>query len=873
MASEDSRPTSRPVAVSNARGVAIGDNANVHNYFYPHATSAIPRQLPRDPPDFTGRGEAISDLVRLLRGGPDGPPKAMVISALAGKGGIGKTTLAVHLAHAVTDAFPDGQLYVNLRGAEGAAVAARSFDVLGEFLRALGVDGALLPIGEPERETWYRTRLAGRRILVVLDNAASEEQVGPLLPGDPSCAVIVTSRSPLALQGVHSLQLGLMTETEAVDLLRSIVGAARVDAEADEAVAIVWLCGRLPLAVRISGARLAQAPTWRLSRWRLRLDGERGRLRELRVGNLDVRASFNLSYHQGLTADQRRGFDVLGLIGAQDFPGWVLEPLLGCDPAEAEEIREAIVRAQLLEEDSVDGEQTRFGFHDLVRELSREHAGRNLSAAEQAAAIARMVDAYIACVAMVHALRDPTGLSTWEDLPSVAAPPDPAAAEIQHSWSAWFSAELPNLLDAVEQAVAHHEHRRALHLSRLVIPLLEVPSLWSEWADLADTGLRLARRLGERTAEAEMLRHRGEVSIYRGDRREAANRFVRSLEVLEGHPEDRARAVTLIRLGEALRFQGDTDGALRQMEMARRTFAELDDAIGFAYALVSIGGVHRVRMRWNDAIASFSQALPVLRASRHRRQTAIGLVSLGDVYHLKALWAEAMACFTECRQLFDDDGDRMWTANTDRHIGIVDFLQGRTADAERRFMAAAAEFEKIGDDRKRALTLWNMGELLIAEGRHDEAQVRLDAAYAIFDAMTDRFGAALVLTTIGQLCAARYVAGEAPDPRLTDGLAAAADLDHALLLAVARLNEAEVLLRQSHAEDAIRVAQASLDVSQQLGAPRWEAAALTLLARAHEQAGDRAAALARATEGLAVHDRFGLAPATIVERVLNRLQQ
>jgi tetratricopeptide (TPR) repeat protein len=859
--------------VSDARGVAIGVNATVHNYYSPHTTSAIPRQLPRDLPDFTGRTEAISDLIPLLLGGPDGQPRAMVISALSGKGGIGKTTLAVHLAHAVTDAFADGQLYVNLRGAEGAAVAARSIDVLGEFLRALGVDGALIPIDEPERETWYRTRLAGKRVLVVLDNAASEEQVGPLLPGDPSCAVIVTSRSPLALQGVRSLQLDLMTETEAVDLLRSILGDARVDAEPGEAVAIVRLCGRLPLAVRISGARLAQAPTWRLSRLRLRLDDERGRLHELRVGDLDVRASFNFSYSQALTADQRRGFDVLGLIGAQDFSGWVLGPLLGCDPGEAEEILEAIVRAQLLEEESVDGERIRFGFHDLVRELSQEHAGRNLSPADQAAALARLVDAYIAGVAMVHELRDPTGLSTWEDLPSVEAPPGPAAAEIRRSWSEWFSAELPNILDVVNQASAHHEDSRALHLSRLVIPLLEVPSLWTQWASLAHAGLLLARRLGELTAEAEMLRHRGEVLIYRGDRRGATNWFVQSLQILDGGTEDRARAITLVRLGEALRFRGDTVRALHQMETARQIFADLNDTIGLAYALVSIGGVQRVRMRWDDAIASFSQALPVLRASRHRRQTAIGLVSLGDVFHLKARWADAMACFTECRQLFEDDGDRMWTANTDRHIGIVDFLQGRMADARQRFTAAEGVFEEIGDHRKRALTLWNMGELLIGEGRHDEAQIRLDDAYAIFEAMMERFGAALVLTTIGQLCAARYVAGEAPDPRLADGLAAARGLDHDLLLAMARLNEAEVLVRQDRAESAIRVAQASLDVFRRLGAPRWKAAALTLLARAHEQAGAHTTALARATEALAVHDRFGLAPATAVERVLDRLQR
>ncbi|NNJ61743.1 MAG: tetratricopeptide repeat protein [Dactylosporangium sp.] len=761
----------------------------------------------------------------------------------------------MHVASAVVDEFPDGQLYVNLRGVEGPAVAAQPSDVLGEFLRALGVDGANIPVGAREREALYRTRLAGKRILVLLDNAADEAQVRPLLPGDPGCAVIVTSRSPLALDGGHPLSLDLMTEREAIDLLRNILGADRVDAEPAEALEIVRLCGLLPLAVRISGARLAQSPKWSLSRWRSGLADERRRLRKLKVGDLDARASFNLSYDHGLTKEQRRAFDLLGLIGARDFPGWVLGPLLNCGSHDADEILEAMVRAQLLEEISVDGEESRYGFHDLVRDLSREHLEART---DRASAAARLAGAYLSGVASMHKVRDPTGLSTWDDLVMCAA--GAVAPEIR------LSSDLPNLLDAVDMAAAHAQERCALDLARLIIPLLEVPSLWTEWASLADTGLDLARQLGDRPVQAEMCRHQGEVSIYRGYREAAIGRFTTGLRVLEGSGEARAGAVLLLRLGEALRFVGRTDEALDRMEQGKRIFIDLGDPLGEAYALVSIGGIQRVRMRWDDAVESLTGALRVLREFRHRRQTAIALVSLGDVYHLKALWTEAMECFDECRRLFHDGGDRMWTANTDRHIGIVDFLTGRWIEARSRFTAALEVFTKIGDNRKRALTLWNSGELLIAEGRREEAHACLDEALQIFESMKDRFGLALVLTTVGQLCATEYALGDDLDPQLTRGLVVAQELDHDLLIAMAKLNKAEVLLRQDHPSEAIAMARPALEISRRLGAPRWEANALTLLARAHEQAGDHTTARRLTTESSEVHRRFGLYRATEAAR-------
>ncbi|GFJ77564.1 hypothetical protein Phou_017440 [Phytohabitans houttuyneae] len=257
-----------------------------------HAPAA-PALLPPDIPDFTGRDGPAGELHHLLTAGR--PSSALAVAGVAGMGGVGKTTLAVHVAHLASSAYPDGQLYANLRGAE--AVALDPSDVLARFLRALGVDARAIPNDPVERAELYRTRLAGRRVLVVLDNAASEEQVRPLLPGAASCAVLLTSRARLTgVEGARWIDLDVFARAEAIKLLGRVAGDARVAAEPDEAAAIVRLCGGLPLAVRVAGARLTARPTWRLAHLSRMLRDERRRLDRLATGDLEVRASLALSY-------------------------------------------------------------------------------------------------------------------------------------------------------------------------------------------------------------------------------------------------------------------------------------------------------------------------------------------------------------------------------------------------------------------------------------------------------------------------------------------------------------------------------------------------------------------------------------------------
>jgi transcriptional regulator with XRE-family HTH domain len=285
----------------------------------PARVFAAPSQLPPDIADFTGREGALERLRARISGGP-GESTAVVITGVVGKAGVGKTALAVHAAHQLRPTFPDGQLYMNLRGVE--AQALEPGEVLGEILRALGVEGHCLPQDMDSRARWYRSLLADRRVLVVLDNAAGEAQVRPLLPAGAGNAVLVTSRARLAgLTLSEVIDLGVLPPRQAVELLGKIVGACRIAAEPEAASQIAALCGYLPLALRIVGARLAAKPHWRAQRLADRLAAHHRRLDELTVGDLEVRASFALSY-QGVGEMERRAFRLLGLLEMPDF-AWI----------------------------------------------------------------------------------------------------------------------------------------------------------------------------------------------------------------------------------------------------------------------------------------------------------------------------------------------------------------------------------------------------------------------------------------------------------------------------------------------------------------------------------------------------------------------
>jgi len=362
-----------------------------------------PCQLPPGITNFVGRADLVGQLQQLLKGRPTGPAGeadagAVVVSAVAGKAGVGKSALAVHVAHQLAVEFPDGQLYASLRGAGAGGVSPLDpAEILGRFLRALGVDGGAIPAGVGERAALYRSRLAGRQVLVVLDDAADEAQVSPLLPGSPSAAVLITSRARLAaLKGARLVHLDVLDAGQAVELLARIAGPGRVAAEPQAATAIAVACGGLPLAVRIAGARLAARPHWPLARLAGRLADERGRLEELAHGDLEVRVSLSLSY-QGLGKEQRRLFRRLGLLDALDVAAWVAAALLDSPVPRGEALLEDLVEAQLLGVAGWDVTgRARYRLHDLLHAYARERVHAEEPLAQRQAALERTLGGWLA---------------------------------------------------------------------------------------------------------------------------------------------------------------------------------------------------------------------------------------------------------------------------------------------------------------------------------------------------------------------------------------------------------------------------------------------------------------------------------------------
>ncbi|GAA2588823.1 hypothetical protein GCM10010399_18580 [Dactylosporangium fulvum] len=472
-----------------ARAVAEGSPSSEQPGPMPLAPAAprvggrpVPATLPPDVADFTGRAEQVRYLGDLLMATlDDRSPGAPVVVALAGMGGIGKTALAVHVAHLVASTYPDGQLYVNLRGMETAPLEPG--EVLAQFLRALGVDDRAIPSDLSERTAMYRTQLADRKVLVVLDNALSEEQIRPLLPGVWTCAVVVTSRTRLAgIEGATGVDLSVYSDTEAIRLLARMTGEHRVATQAAVAAEIVDLCSGLPLAVRIAGARLAARPTWPLSRLVAMLGEECRRLDRLATGDLAVRASLELSY-QWLDGTSRRLFRLLGLFNAPDFPVGLPAVVLGCSLERATELAETLVDAQLLVDAGTDAVgQYRYKFHDLVRLYARERA----EAEESGCDLMQVVSC---------------GLGGWLALAEQMARsiPGPCSADIKGpaqrpviGWAKdhlqrmdpvrWFDAEREALLAAMHQACALGLDALAFELATCLEKYFDLRGIHPDWS-------------------------------------------------------------------------------------------------------------------------------------------------------------------------------------------------------------------------------------------------------------------------------------------------------------------------------------------------------------------------------------------------------
>ncbi|GAA3586747.1 ATP-binding protein [Kribbella ginsengisoli] len=456
------------------------------------------RQLPDDLLDFSGRELQVAELEKVFRA-QEPRPGVVLASAVAGMGGIGKTTLAVHVAHRLADWYPDGQLYLNLRGF-GPGHPMPVEEALGRLMESLGVGAPADPHDIDEAASRYRSALAGRRVLVLLDNAADAAQVAPLLPGASTCAVLITSRRNLgALPGITRVTLDALPDQDALQLLALVVGGDRISADPAAALSIVRLCGGLPLALRIAGARLADEPSWTAADLSRRLENSRRRLDELSVADLDVRASieFSLAAATERDAEAAAGFRLLGLHEGDELDVRVAAALLDLPVAEAEDRLERLVDLHLLDS-LLPG---RYRMHDLIRSFVQETTAELTDEPAREAARLRVLRLYLAA-AWRSRLPDTHGWLTesWRDARWTAGAEDLT----QEEFHAWFGEEIEEIIAAIRRAADGTAAERAM-VSRLTIGYLEYLSLRRRSSDgvaLCRIALDTEQSVGDRAAIA-----------------------------------------------------------------------------------------------------------------------------------------------------------------------------------------------------------------------------------------------------------------------------------------------------------------------------------------------------------------------------------
>ena len=669
-------------------------------------TRGVPRQLPPDIEDFTGRELALERLHARVKGRRRGST-AVVITATVGKAGVGKTTLAVHAAHQLRSVFPDGQLYVNLRGVEAQALDPAG--VLGGFLRALGVDGRLIPDAVDERVRLYRSLMADRRALVLLDNAADEAQVRPLLPGGAGDVVLITSRARLAgLALAEVLDLDVLPPAQAVELLGKLVGADRVAGEPQAAHTIAALCGYLPLALRIVGARLAAKPHWRLQRLADRLGVQHRRLDELTTGDLEVRASVALSY-QGLGEVERRAFRLLGLLEVPDFAPWMLVALLEVPAAAAEDVAERLADAQLLDPVGEDGAgQLRYRFHDLLRLYARERLAEEDTPATRRAALERTLQTYFTTAQdWVRGLR-----LRPPELPGQASPavPQDAAATLARSYR-WLAAERKGLVVSLEQAWREGCQRPWPNVTRLLADFFEVSACWDDWERTHEVALRAAQRAGDRHAEASLLGG----------------------------------------LGDLRRFQARLPEAVAFCTQSNAIFSDLHDTQGQIDSLIGLARAYRRQGRLADAAACFDQCLELCRGLSDRDRAAKAMLFFAKVRRQQGRSADALTLLTDCRDIFRSLGNAGYVGYTDLVLGILRHERGEYEQATDHLQQALAFARTLGDPRWEAYGLLNLGMTAQARGCYDQARQHLEQSLIMFEQVGDRHGASRARQVIAGL--------------------------------------------------------------------------------------------------------------------------
>jgi tetratricopeptide (TPR) repeat protein len=681
------------------------------------AHRSTPTQLPLDANGFIGRAPEIAQLDTVLANGAN-QPTAVLISTVSGTAGVGKTTLAVHWAHRVVNQFPDGQLYVNLRGFEPFGAAMPAADAIQGFLTALGVPAERLPAGLDAQAALYRSLLTGRRVLVVLDNARDAEQVRPLLPGAPGCLAVVTSRNWLtglvATEGAHPIGLDLLTVAESRELLARRLGVQRLQAEPDAADDIIARCARLPLALSVVAARAATQGGLPLATLAEDLGSARDGLDAFCGTDLatDLRAVFSWSYRT-LSGEAARLFRLLGLHPGRDFTAPAAASLAGVPPEPTRWLLTELVNAHLL----IEHTPGRFGPHDLLRVYAVEQGRAIDSASDRDLAVVRVLDHYVHTACLADSLLDPHRVPITPAPPQPGVTPEPLTGH--EAALAWFDAEHAVLLAAIEQAASAGLQVHTWQLASAMTTFFNRRGHWHDRASTDGTALTAARKVGDRSAQAHAHRRLALTHIWLGRYDQAHAHLQDALALFEALGDRTGQAHTHRSFARASSRQGHYRPALDHAKQALDLYRTTNDSAGLALALNAVGWYHAHLGNYQQALAHCREALAA-HQERGDLSEAADWDSLGYIHRHLGDHQEATRCYQQALELFRKQGNSYQEADSYLSLGDAYASAGDPAAAGRAWLCALDLLDPSGDPEAAAAVRERLDRLRAQQLRRQE---------------------------------------------------------------------------------------------------------------------------------------------------------
>ncbi|MFI7632784.1 BTAD domain-containing putative transcriptional regulator [Nonomuraea sp. NPDC049400] len=777
-----------------------------------------PHQLPHGLPRFVGRTEALRRLDAAHR------------VAVVGPAGVGKTALVLHWAHRAAERFPDGQLFIDMRGF-GPAEPRSLPETLTLLLQGLGLTAADIPVDVDAQTALYRTRLAGRRVLVVLDDVADPRQVRELLAAPPGCRIVITSRDRLsglvAVDGVERIALDVLDEDEALRLLTQTVGADRARHDPDAAAELVRLCGRLPLALSIAASWVGEYVHRTVGDCVHRLTA-RGRMTGLRVDgdeNVAVRAALDAS-NEALPADAQRMFRLLGLAPGAEISVAAAAALAGTSDTRAEELLGTVARIHLVEESG----PGRFAAHDLVLEYAGQRSLEADAPAEREAALRRLLDHYLR---LLVAATEACGFQTPRS-PRGEGPPfsDPAEA------AAWFDGEWQNLAAAVSHAAAHGPRPYAWLLVEAAQELLHHRATLGERLRVAGIGLNAAQQEQDLRGQAAMHLVLGTTRWRMADLKAALWESERALALSRQAGWEQGEAMALLACGVTLKRLGQPEQAIPHYLRAVALHRASGDAHGEIRGLGNLASAYILLARLERAEECLHAVLPLARESGDRHIQSLTLVNLGLVRQQQARFAEATEALEEALTVSRAAGLRYAEGVAQETAGMVHCAAGRHEQAISAFTAALDIAVSVENGDSQLAALLGLAESELRLGRLDSAFGHLGTARRFAEESGMSTGQVLL-----GLARAEYVVRNYDKARELAGRSLSLSQNHSPL-DVPRLHAllAAIHLAQDAGEESIRAAEQAADLAARSGQRLEQARALLILGHARQLAADQESA-------------------------------